>query len=436
MIRKIALTFFLFLPTLTSAQVESQFVFNGQNSDVLKAEKAIVVITPEEVQVPSTCTRQVPTGEIRVCRDETRYREECSWVPSSESCRTEYNQVCNSVSRSREVCSGGGSRQECSTIPSRTECYDRPTNEVCTTLPDGTPHCTTVGGGQTCQEVGGGQHCTTVYDQPTCHTEYYSDQECTSVPENRCETIPGRNDCSSIPYSENVCGMEMQYRTESYACTRTVIVNKEEKKILKAETTIHIDTNGLVDEFQAQISIKEKSSQFKDFSIDVKLLKEPKLFVVLKKKEVKLTSSTAKEIGLKANLVFEVLTKEMLPISLPQEITSAVFHESTKKLTLVIGGKLSAKGNVEMSLSKKELFGRKLVAELKGSYPTKLIEVGAVEGKPALSIDLKNAMKANPKKSMKLKFILEAEMDIKGVLLNATKPELKKEFPSINVNMK
>lgn len=436
MIRQFALTIFLFLPTLTSAQVSSQLNFNGQNSDVLKAEKAVTVITPEYVQVPSTCYRQVATGQIQVCRNETRYREECSWVPSSESCRTEYNQVCNPVSRSREVCSGGGSRQECSSIPTSTVCYDRPTNEVCTTLPDGTPHCTTVGGGQTCQEVGGGQHCTTVYDQPTCYQESYYDQECTSVPQNRCETIPGRNDCTSIPYTENVCGMETQYESESYACTQTVTVNKEEKKNLKVETTIQINTNGLVDEFQAMITIKQKSSQFKDFSIEAELLKEPKIFVVLKKKEVKIASATKTEISLQANLVFEVMTLEMLPVSLPKEITSAVFQDSTKKLILAADGKFSAKGSVDLSLSKKELFSRKTVAEFKGTYPSKLVEVGVVEGKSALSVDLKSALKANPKKSMKLKLVLEAQMDLKGELLNATKPELKKEFPSLNVIMK
>lgn len=436
MIRKFALTFLFLVPSFSYAQIDSQLNFNGQNSEVLKGEKQIVVITPEYVQVPSTCYRQVATGQVQVCRDETRYREECSWVPSSESCRTEYNQVCNSVPRSREVCSGGGSRQECSSIPTSTVCYDRPTNEVCTTLPDGSPHCTTVGGGQHCQEVGGGQHCTTVYDSPTCHYETSYEQECTSVPENRCETIPGRNECSSIPYSENVCGMETQYRTESYACTETVTVNREEKKLLKAETTVEINTNGLVDEFQAMVSIKERSAQFKDFTVDVKLLKEPKLFVILKKKEVKLASATKTEVVVKANLVLEVMTLEMLPISLPQDFSSAIFTESTKKLTLVASGKLAAKGSVDLSLSKKELFGRKTVAELKGTYPAKVIEVGVVEGKPALSIDLKAVIKGKPKKSMKLKLVLEAEMDIQGSILNATKPQLKKEFPAINVIMK
>ena len=78
MIRITLLSILLFIPTLTSAQVELKLNFNGQNSEVLKAEKAIVVITPEYVQVPSTCYRQVATGQVQVCRDETRYREECS----------------------------------------------------------------------------------------------------------------------------------------------------------------------------------------------------------------------------------------------------------------------------------------------------------------------------------------------------------------------
>ncbi len=437
MIRQAALALLISIPTITHAQLDSQFVFNGQNAEILTAQKAVTVITPEQKEVPDTCTRQVPTGQIEVCDDVTRYREECTYVPSSESCGYESERVCHPVSRSREVCSGGGSHQECTTIPSSTVCTERPTREVCHTNPhNGESSCTTVGGGQSCHDVGGGQSCTTVQDSPNCHTEYYSDEECSNDSRYVCHTNPGHNDCHSVPYSEEVCGMETQYRTESYACTRTITVNKEEKKTVKAETNIQINTNGLVDEIPMLVSIKEVNTQFKAFTINVKLEKEPKLFVVMKSKEVKVVSANAKEVIVKATLVLEVMTKDMLPIKLPTAISSASI-DANKKLVIAFEGALAAKGKLDLSIEHKVLFGHKVDAVLKSDYPVaRSIEVGISEGKPALSIDLRNAMVKKPVKGMKLKLELEAALDLKGELLNAAKPEMKKSFQSVQIILK
>lgn len=437
MIRNIALFLVMLVPTLTSAQIETQFTFNGQNAEVLKAEKKIVVVTPEQVEVPSTCYRQVPVGEREVCRNETRYRQECSWIPSSQRCWTETDRVCRPVTRTRQECSNGPSRQVCTDRPSRTVCTERPTRQVCTTRPDGRQHCTTVGGGQHCREVGGGRDCHTVPGERHCRNVTYTDSVCETVPRQRCETVPGRNDCRDIPYSVPVCNMETQYETESYACTRTETVNRTAEKTIKAEINVQISTNGLVEEFPMAITLKETSSQFKAFTIDAKLLKEPSIFVVLMKKEVKIADTTAKEIVLKADVVLEVLSKEMLPISFPTAIHKASIDEKTKKMTVVFEGPISAQGEVDFKITHKAfLSSTKTLVEMKDVFPGAKIELGQVEDKAALNIDISDAIKRElKKKNMKLKFSLKSEMNLRGELMNTMKPETSKLYEGTFVQL-
>lgn len=437
MFRNIALFITLLVPSITNAQIESTFTFSGQNAEVLKAEKKITVVTPESVQVPSTCYRQVPVGEREVCTNETRYRQECSWIPSSERCWNDTDRVCRTVPRTRQECSTSPGRQVCHDTPGREVCTERPTREVCRTKPDGTQHCTTVGGGTHCTTVGGGRQCHTEPGERHCRTVSYNDTECDNVTRRRCETVPGRNDCRDIPYSVPVCRMETQYASESYACTRTEIVNRTAEKVLKAETHVRIATNGLVEEFPVAITIKEASSQFAAFSIEAKLMKEPKLFVVLQRKQVKIVSNTEKEIVLKADLVLEVLTKEMLPISFPTEIASATLNKDTSKLVIVLEGAISSQGSVDLLITHKAfLSGTKTIAELKAQYPSEKIELGVVENKAALSIDLKDAIvRELKKKNMKLKLKLDSSLNLQGELMNATKPETSKLYEGTFVQL-
>jgi hypothetical protein len=433
MIRTVALFFLMLVPVLAQAQIDSQFTFNGQNAEVLKSEKTIQITTPVQVQVPDTCSRQVPTGQAEVCRNQTRYRQECSWIPSSQQCRTENERVCRSVTRYRQECSTGPSRQVCTDIPSRTVCTERPTREVCTTRPNGTQHCTTVGGGQTCNQVGGGRTCRSEPGERTCRQVSYQDQDCDYVPRQRCETIPGRNDCRDIPYSERVCNMETQYRTETYACTRTETQYRTSQKVIKAETNVSIITNGLVEEFPVSVSINEEN-----YAMTVKLLKEPSVFVVLKKKEAKAVSTTEKEIIVQGTVVLEVMTKEMLPIAFPTTVTSAVIEESTKKLTLVFEGALSAQGSVDLAITYKGfLTGLRKIAEIKAEYPSAKVELGTAGDKAALSIDLKDSMLAElQKKNMLLRLTLGSQMNLQGELMNATKPVATKAYQGPFVQIK
>lgn len=438
MVRNLALFFLLLVPTLSHAQLISQFTFNGQNAEVLRAEKSITISKPEQVQVPDTCYREVPNGQAQVCRDETRYRNECSWVPSSQRCWSENERVCQSVTRYRQECSSGPSRQECHDIPSRTVCTERPTRQVCTTRPDGRQHCTTVGGGQSCTQVGGGRSCNTVPGERICRNVPYQDTDCRYVPRQRCETVPGRNECRNVPYSERVCGMETQYRTESYACTRTETVTRTIEKVVKAETNVSIITNGLVEEFPVSISITENDNQYSAFSMNVKLEKEPKVFVVLKKKTVTVDSVNDKEIILKGNVVLEVLTKEMLPVAFPASIVSATIEQATKKLVIVFDGAISPEGSVDLVITYKAFLSRlQKIAELKADYPGAKVVLGAVDGKAALSVDLKDAMVGElQRRNMKLKLNLGSKLNLQGELMNATKPELSKAFDGPFVSVK
>lgn len=438
MFRQLALLILLSVPTMTYAQLDSQFTFSGQNAEVLKAEKKITVITPEAVQVPSTCSRQVPTGQIEVCHNETRYRQECSWIPASQRCWTENERVCRTVTRHREVCSGSGSREVCTERPSREVCTERPTREVCRTKPDGSQHCTTVGGGTHCTTVGGGQSCRTVPGDRVCRNESYQDTDCDNVPRNRCETVPGRNDCRDIPYSERVCGMEMQYRTETYACTETQIINRKTDKVLKNEINVQVLTNGLVEEFPVSISVKESSAEFKGFSIEAKLMKQPNVFVVLKKKDVKVASVTATEIILKSSLVLEVMEERMLPIAFPTAITSASIEAATEKLTVIFEGPISSQGSVDLAITHKAfLSSTKTIAELKAEYPGEKVELGQVENKAALNINLKGAVvRELKKKNMKLKFKLASKMNLQGEIMNDKKPSTEKSYEGTFVILK
>lgn len=438
MIRNLALLVFLLVPTITHAQLDSQFTFNGQNAEVLKAEKKITVVTQETVQVPSTCSRQVPNGQIEVCRNETRYRQSCSWIPASERCWNDTDRICRSVPRTRQECSTSPGRQVCTDRPSRTVCTERPTRHVCTTRPDGRQHCTTVGGGQHCTQVGGGRDCRTVPGERHCRTVTYTDQECDNVTRRRCETVPGRNECTSVPYSERVCGMETQYRTETYACTKPETRTHSTEKVVRAETNVQILTNGLVEEFPVSVSLKEKSQEHSAFSVETKLLKEPKVFVVLKKQDAKVSASTEKEILVKGSVVLEILSQEMLPISFPVSVVSASITEATKKLVIVFEGAVSAQGAVDLQITHNTfLSAKKTIAELKAEYPSKQVELGEMDGKAALSIDLTDAIKNElKKKNMKLKLSLTSALNLQGELMNTTKPETSKLYDGTFVELK
>jgi hypothetical protein len=167
-------------------------------------------------------------------------------------------------------------------------------------------------------------------------------------------------------------------------------------------------------------------------------MKQPGVFVVLKKKDVKVASVTATEIVLKSSLVLEVLEERMLPIAFPSAIASASIEAATEKLTLIFEGPISAEGSVDLAITHKAFLGStKTIAELKAEYPGPKVELGQVENKAALNINLKGAVvRELKKKNMKLKFKLASKLNLQGEIMNEKKPSTEKSYEGTFVILK
>jgi hypothetical protein len=421
--RLLTALFLMVVSVSTHAQVESQIIFRGQNSEVVKIEQSINVVRPVPYEVPSTCTRDIPYQSYE-CRDVTRHREECTWVPSSEQCHTEYERVCRNVTRTREECHTGPSHQECHERPSREVCTERPTREVCRTNSQGQQTCQTVGGGQSCQTVGGGESCRTVGGERICRDVSYTDQDCDDVPRRRCETVPGHNACRDVPYSERVCGNETRYRQEEYACMRTLYRDETTAKKLTGEVQVHFLTNGLVEEFPLHLSVQSPDAKFETFTSEVKLLKEPQVFVFLKKKEIT-SQESATEITIHGDIVFEILDANMVSPAFPLNLKDAKFNEANSVLSLGIEGSISAMGKVDAVVTANPKIGRsKIVAELKASYPS--AHAGVIGS--ILNLNLANIMQHDLAKKNDVAIKLTAPLNVDGVLMNAKKPVMEKAY--------
>lgn len=437
MIRNIALFFALFVPSLTNAQVTTQFNFNGQNAEILKTEKKIAVLKSEIIQVPSTCYRQVPAGQREVCHNETRYRQDCTWIPSSQNCWNDNERVCRSVPRARQECSHGPGQTVCTDRPARRVCPDRPVGEVCRTTRDGRRHCERPQPGPGhCTEVGGGRVCQQVPGPRYCRMVTYNETECVNVPRYRCETIPGRNQCRDFPYSFPVCQMETQYESQAYACVKSETVTKTVYKKLVLESEIDVATNGLVDEFSALIKATETDNELSQFILSVSLLKEPKIYVVSKKQNLQIVSQTEDEIQLRAKVSFELFNQEQLPASLPASVTKATVFKDSKMLKILFDGNLSNQGSINLKLTHKAfLTGTKTIAEMNANYPSHQVFITRDEDRFSLNINLNEDLKRDLKNNMKLDFSIEAKGTFEGKILNSVKPQTSKNFRGIFVNL-
>lgn len=421
--RFFSLIFLAAMSFSTFAQVDSTINFSGQNSEVIKVEKNVNVVRPVAYQVPDTCYNSVPYQSYE-CHDETRYRNECHYVPSSESCHTENDRVCRNVTRTREECSTGSGREVCTERPSREVCVERPTREVCRIDSSGENRCVTVGGGQSCQTVGGGQSCTTVPGERTCRDVSYTDQDCDNVPRQVCTHSPARNVCRDIPYSENVCGNETRYRQVPYACERTAYRDVTTPKKLTGQIEVRFETNGLVEEFPLQILAAAPDAKFEAFTIEAKLKKEPKVLVFLKKKMIKAKEST-KEINLQGEVVFEVVTAEMITPVFPTKFANAALDTETDILSLEFEGAISALGSVEAKVVANPKIGKdRLVAELKAEYPSERAKVAGNK----MSLNLKDLIQNDLKKRNQVSLKLTSKMSVRGELMNTVKPVMEKAY--------
>lgn len=412
-----------FYASLGLAQIESVVNFRGQNAESIQINQSVDVTRSVPYQVPDTCYNQIPYQSYE-CRNETRYRQDCQWIPESQRCWTENERVCRNVIRTRQECQNGPSREVCHNVPGREVCVERPTRQVCHTNSQGRQSCTTVGGGRSCHMTPGSRECNTVPGERVCRNVSYNDQVCDNVPRRQCERVPGRNACQSIPYAQEVCGYETRYRAEPYACQRTEYRDVTTPKRLSGEIQVHFITNGLVEEFPLQVSVKASNSKFERFETSIRLIKEPKVLVILKKKVVE-HQENENEISVNGEIVIEVVEARMIGPVFPKGLKDLAFNEEKSVLSMAIDGGISAQGSLQALMKSQPKWGKaKTVAELKAKYPS---ERAKITGN-VLELNLAGIMEHKLAKKNELTLKLSAPLSISGELLNSLKPELSRDY--------
>ena len=243
------------------AQESVDFQYNGQPQEALTLERVLVETRTRTEMQDSTCTRQIPYQE-RECGNETRYRQECSWIPARQECGRRDERRCRDVTRYRQECSRGPSRERCQDFPggevchngpSREicedrsgpeECRDTPNGRVCRRLPP-TRNCRTVPGERICRPAPPQRRCETIPGEQICRQVPYQDQECSTTSVPYCYEVPGRQECRDIPYQEYVCRDVTRYRSETYACQRPVQIPYQVNIPVKANLDVSFVENDL-----------------------------------------------------------------------------------------------------------------------------------------------------------------------------------------------
>lgn len=241
--RTVLATVMMLMITNARSEVTKTIQFENQREEIFDLENFLKETRYKAETIDTTCYRQEPYVE-NVCRDVTRYRQECSTVPGHQECRTVYEPVCRTENRYENECHmerGEPScrvvvryRQECSQTGGGRQCRTIPGDVVCRRAPNGENRCEKIPPREVCENTPGRQECRQVpYEEREC-TDGPSRQVCRQVNrpyevcDNRsreqCDWIPARNVCSQVPYSVNECKDETLYRSIPYACKQTVQV--------------------------------------------------------------------------------------------------------------------------------------------------------------------------------------------------------------------
>lgn len=283
---------FLFLTTGLAFQAYSDsqsFTYDGtQKTGEIKLYKELTKMIERTLPYEDKCQRQVEDGHKKICKDIEK--EICETIPG----------VCGSSDQ--QVCQPNPPQEVCTPIPAHEVCSENPpncyyyTDTVCKERPR---KCKQVCSAGSCREicVGGDTFCTNV-EKKKCTP---SEKSCHTVGETEsCHTVDTGQTCSTESVytcqpdqvachrvTEQECHEELQYKTESYTCTKYRTVKEEVRDYLleavaklnfkedpessslpKEKFTFDIDENG-------KPSLKVDSSgkyiitsQLQDFSIN------------------------------------------------------------------------------------------------------------------------------------------------------------------------
>lgn len=439
------------------AQTESaQFVFRGQADEHVALERILTETRTRTEMRDTTCTRQIPY-QAEECGNETRYRQECRWVPAREECGTNYEQRCENVTRYRQECHQGPSRRECRRVPGEEVCATQPGRQVCRdvpgeqrcrtepgeqvcsqptppreqcrTLPNGQQECRTIPGRDSvcttrpgrqvceqgpsrreCHQEPGERVCTRRPDREECYnvpgedicrSVPYQDQECRSVPVPYCRTIPGQNVCEQIPYQEHVCRNVTRYRPEQYPCKEPVQVPYEVKISVQGQ----LDVKFLNPEFATEVPFTANVGANRALELKAQA---PKDVLVGTRPGAPAVVTEGETVTIKQSIAVRLTTVKELQGLLTQSLAGVVIDFPAKKLSFTAKGAVELDDAIEIVLEgkKKQLFStKKGTASIKGTLrELKATLVAADAGQVAVQIDLSKVdlSKITDKKTFKM----------------------------------
>lgn len=296
--KRITLLFGLILVLNAAAQAQEFFEFEyaQQPTEQVTLEGTREVTLYRTQYVDGTCTRQEPYQET-VCGDETRYRNECTWIPSRNVCTTEDDYQCRDVRRTRRECKPGRTQRVCVNEPARRECRSR----------NGVERCVDVPGRRNCRDVVGDQVCRNVP---------YTDRACQTVSRQVCRDVPARNECRDIPYQDYVCRDVTSYRSISYACKKPVQVPYVSSKSFSHQINFKFSDPDLLGKATIKLVLNEKGQA----AISYQNLNESETYIQLLSEEqtVLVDSDVEAQIIKNINVNFGNLKKLLAPLNAAQ----------------------------------------------------------------------------------------------------------------------
>ncbi|MBK23819.1 MAG: hypothetical protein CME70_07430 [Halobacteriovorax sp.] len=385
----------LMLLTCFSVNAESSktVLYEGQQFESLELKNKKVETRYREEEVDDTCTRQIPYT-VNECGYETRYRTECRTVPGYQDCRTVQDRTCRNVTRYRRECRNVGGGQTCRTVPGRRQCR---------TLPNGT---------QRCRQLPSHRVCTDKPPRRECRDVPYTDRVCTTTPRRQCDWIPSRRVCEDVPYQEHVCRDVTRYRTEEYACRRTIQVPYQVvAKLFDGKIDVQFKESNL-GVSKANLNF-ELDSEGK-VSLKVEDLSENAALILGKKKV------EAEDQGdtLAINALYKINFLDMNKILAPIKKQIGEFYLNETYLSFVMGKVLKPEGiKVSVNITRKD---KTILSKTLEANEYKLRDH---EGNTKLSLDLKQFDIDLRRREHSV--TVDVEMKFNDLILNSPSPLLK-----------
>lgn len=367
LLKKIGVTLLCLISINLYADSTKTISFENQREEEFILESILKQTFYKTETVDSTCYRDQSSQE-NVCHMETRYRQECSTVPAHQECQNTYERECRNETTYENICQTIPGREMCEMVTHyRQECNEEGGRErQCRTIP-GDIRCRVINGENRCEKIPPREECNegqrgnrvcrqVAYQErechqgpsrSECHTEPRTHQECRNVPRQVCDWIPAHNVCQSIPYQEQVCGMETVTRKVAYACKKDIQVPYE--KIVKTNTA-KVQVTFEAPTFSPKANFNFNLDENGNMKLDADSLSSLKHFIILKKDISNKDQGEINDISAHYNIHFVNLESEVTATS--NGISNLSLHSDS--VSFIVNGKFDqSRSTLNLNISKK-----------------------------------------------------------------------------------